>query len=99
MPMPAPTYQQISHLSDLTAEFITTQRQRFFPPAVPLRAMQRTAMDGFFAPQLLDSARLLVVRDTRVENPSFYPLLVEMGFSNLPDFSQMAAITFRDVVA
>ena len=36
--------------------------------------------------------------EDRVENPPFYPMLAGMGFSNLPDFSQMAAITFLRVL-
>jgi len=55
-------------------------------------------MAGFFLPELLDVARVLVSHRVRVENPLFYRLLAGMGFSNLPDFSQMAAITFCDVV-
>ena len=55
-------------------------------------------MNGFFPPQLLDAARVLLLRGVRVENPPFYPMLASMGFGNLPDFSAMAAITFSDVV-
>ena len=55
-------------------------------------------MAGFFRPQVLDAARVIVLRGTRVEDPPFYPMLAGMGFSNLPGFSQMAAITFGDVV-
>jgi hypothetical protein len=55
-------------------------------------------MAGFFQPQVLDAARVLVLHGIRVENPSFYPMLARMGFSDLPDISQMAATTFCDVV-
>ena len=55
-------------------------------------------MAGFFQPQVLDAARVLVLHGLRVENPPFYPMLADMGFSDLPDFYQMAAITFGDVV-
>jgi len=55
-------------------------------------------MAGFFLPQVLDAARVLVLFGRRVENPPFYPMLASMRFSNLPDFSQMAAITFCDTV-
>ncbi len=55
-------------------------------------------MAGFFQPQVLDAARVLVLHGLRIENPPFYPMLGGMDFSNLPDFSQMAAITFGDVV-
>jgi hypothetical protein len=55
-------------------------------------------MAGFFLPQVLDASRVLVLRGFRVVNPPFYLMLKVMGFTNLPDFSQMAAITFSDVV-
>jgi hypothetical protein len=54
-------------------------------------------MDGFFLPQVLDT-RLLVLTESRVENPHFYVPLRRMGFTNLPNFSTMAAGTFSDVV-
>jgi hypothetical protein len=54
-------------------------------------------MKGFFLPQVLET-RLLVLTETRVENPPFYVPLRRMGFTNLPSFSTMAAVTFCDVV-
>jgi len=96
--MPQLSPQQIAQLSDFVAQYIAAQQERFSPQAAPLAAAQRAAMAGFFLPQLLDATRVLVLDGIQVENPSFYPMLAGMGFSNLPDFSQMAAITFRDVV-
>jgi len=90
--------EQIVQVSALVAEFITTQRDKALPPALPLSPEQRAAMDGFFLPQVLDGTRLLVLGDIRVRNPAFYPALRGMGFENLPNFSQMAAITFSDTV-
>jgi hypothetical protein len=55
-------------------------------------------MAGFFLPQVLDEARVLMLHGLRVENPPFYPSLAVMGFSNLPNFSQMATTTFGDMV-
>jgi hypothetical protein len=55
-------------------------------------------MAEFFSPQLLDSARLLVLKGERVANPDFYPMLRSLGLNNLPDQSMMGAITFSDVV-
>ena len=46
---------------------------------------------------MLDT-RLLVLTESRVENPPFYVPLRRMGFTNLPSFSTMTAVTFRDVV-
>jgi len=55
-------------------------------------------MAGFFLSQVLDAARVLVLHAVRVENPPFYPMLVGMGLSELPDFSRAAGITFGDVI-
>jgi len=96
--MPQLSPQQIAQVSGLVAQYITAQRERFYPQAAPLAAAQKAAMAGFFLPQVLDAARVLVLFDRRVENPPFYPMLASMRFSNLPDFSQMAAITFCDTV-
>jgi hypothetical protein len=98
MASPELTPEQILQVSGLVAHYITTQRESFSPQAVPLDAAQRAAMAGCFLPRVLDAARVLVLDGIHVENPPFYPMLAGMGFSNLPDFSQMAAITFCDVV-
>jgi len=96
--MPQLSPQQIVQVSGLVAQYITTQRKRFYPQAIPLTEAQTAAMAGFFLPPVLDAARVIALHGIRVENPPFYPMLAGMGFSNLPDFSQMAAITFCDVV-
>jgi hypothetical protein len=54
-------------------------------------------MDAFFPPQVLDT-RLLMLTESHVENPPFYVPLRRMGFTTLPSFSTMAAVTFCDVV-
>jgi hypothetical protein len=48
----------------------------------------------------LDSARVLVLAGERVSNPPFYEELMRMGFEagSLPNFADMAAITFVDTV-
>jgi hypothetical protein len=38
------------------------------------------------------------LQNERVDNPDFYPMLQALRFQNLPDFQNMAAITFGDVV-
>ena len=96
--MPHISADNIQQISRLLAEYIAAQRQRFSPQAVPLSAVQKAATSGFFLPQVLDGTRILVLRGFRVENPPFYPMLAALGFSHLPDISQMAAITFCDVV-
>jgi hypothetical protein len=98
MATPRLTPEQIAQVSGLVAQYITTQRERYASRAIQLSAQQRAAMDGFFASQLLDGTRLLVLQGQRVANPDFYPMLRSLGFNNLPDQSAMAAVTFCDVV-
>lgn len=98
MATPKLTPEQITNLSELVAQYISAQRERYRPRAMPLSAQQRAAMEGFFSPELIGGARLLVLQGERVANPEFYPMLRSMGFANLPDQSAMGAITFCDVV-
>jgi hypothetical protein len=89
--------EQIAQLANWVAEYITVQRERHTPSAMPLSRIQRAAMDGFFSSDVLN-ALLLTLQGERIQNPPFYPQLQEIGFRNLPDQSSMAAITFSDVV-
>ncbi len=98
MSSPQLTPDQIADVSGLVAGYITAQRGKALPSAVPLSPAQRASMDGFFLPQVLDTTRLLVLTEKRVVNPPFYVPLQRMGFTNLPNFSTMAAVTFCDVV-
>jgi hypothetical protein len=88
----------VSQLVVMVEDYISTSRAKYAPQAVPLSDAQRTAMSPFFLSGVLDSARLCVLRGTRVPNPSMYSMAKMMGIRNLPDFSDMAAITFVDVI-
>jgi hypothetical protein len=88
----------ISQVSRMVAKYIADQRDRYLPRAIPLSPEQRTDMSDFFSPELLDSARLLVLQGERVPNPDFYPMLRSVGLTGLPDQATMAAITFGNVV-
>jgi len=89
---------QVAQISELVAGYISAQRRKYAPRAVPLSAQQRAPLEPFFARELLDSVRVLVLEGERVQNPEFYPMLRGFGFKNLPDQSAMGAITFCDVV-
>jgi hypothetical protein len=75
MPTPRLTSEQVSQVSGLVSQYITAQRQKYGSRAIPLSAQQRTATSGFFSPQVLDGARLLVLQGERVANPDFYPMM------------------------
>jgi hypothetical protein len=88
----------VSQLAATVENYISSSREKYAPQAVPLTDAQRAAMSPFFSSGVLDSARLCVLRGTRVPNPSMYSMAKMMGINNLPDFSGMAAITFVDVI-
>src|SRR6185312_12243717 len=88
----------ISQLASMVEEYVTSSRKKYAPQAVPLTDAQRTAMQPFFSSPVLDSARLSVLRGTRVSNPPMYAMAKMMGIRNLPDFAAMTAITFVDVI-
>jgi hypothetical protein len=98
MASPQLTLEQVQQLSDAVAQYITTQREAYLPTGIPLTARQRLAVEGFFDPNVIDGTRLVVLQSNRVQNPNFYPQLLQLGFRNLPDFGMMAAITFGNVV-
>jgi hypothetical protein len=88
----------VSQLATMVEAYISSSREKYAPEAVPLTDAQRAAMSPFFSSSVLDAARLCVLRGTRVPNPSMYSMAKMMGIRNLPDFSDMAAITFVDVI-
>ena len=98
MATPKLTADQVAQVTELVAGYISAQRGKYAPRAVPLSAQQRASLEPFFAQEVLDNVRVLVLVGERVPNPEFYPMLRGLGFKNLPDQSTMAAITASDVV-
>jgi hypothetical protein len=88
----------VSQLVSMVEDYINSSRKKYAPQVVPLTDAQRTAMQPFFTASTLDAARLCVLHGTRVSNPSMYTMAKMMGIRNLPDFADMVAITFVDVV-
>ena len=87
-----------AQLANMVEDYVTSSRKKYASQAFPLTDSQRAAVQPFFSSAVLDSARLCVLRGTRVSNPSMYAMAKMMGIRNLPDFADMAAITFVDVV-
>lgn len=88
----------IGQLARMVESYISESRAKYTPQAAPLTDAQRAAMQPFFPAEILDSARLCVLHGASVPNPSMYSMAKLMGIRNLPDFSDMAAITFVDVI-
>lgn len=77
------------------ADYIGEQRAAFLGQAVPISVEHREALQAFFPADVLEMVR--VVRG-RAPEPKFYAGLRVMGIRNAPPFSEMAGITFQDVV-
>lgn len=99
MAMPQLSPGQIDQVSGAVAEYIAAQRERFVSQSAKLSNAQKAAVGGFFRADLLETTQVVVLEKKRIGNPDFYPMLIGMGFSNLPDFARMEAVTLRDVVA
>src|SRR6266446_6300824 len=100
MPLPELSDAQVTWVAGEVAKYIEQQRNRYAKTAAPLSAAQRALLRPFFVDAVLDSARLVVLKDSQVENPPFYSKLEAMGFDKnlLPDFADMGAVTFVDVI-
>jgi hypothetical protein len=96
MPTLPPAF--VAQVSELVSQYIAAQRDTYVSRAFHLSPQQRAATEPFVSHNLLDEVRVLVLTGERVANPDFYPMLQAAGFENLPDQSQMAAITFSDCV-
>ena len=88
----------LSQLASAVDDYITGSRRKYSPRAMALSAEQQAAMRSFFAPEILTASRLLVLKGSRISDPPFYAMARMMGIRNLPSFSDVAAVTFVDVV-
>ena len=90
------TPQQMAIFSQAVAEYINVQRNRYYSQGVPLTFGE--IWSRFFPAYDMERVRVLQPGRERVPNPPFYADLEELGFTGLPNFTTMAAITFDDVV-
>ena len=90
-----------SLIAQLTAgveNFIFNNRKKYFPRAASLEPAQLAPLDPYFPAKILRDTRFLVLEDSRIQDPPFYSMAKMMGIRNLPSFSDVAAVTFVDVV-
>jgi len=95
-PAPVLSPQQVSAFTQAVAEYIRAQRARYYSRAATLAFSEIWLR--FFPAVDLDRIRVLQPGQERVPNPPFYAELEKLGFTGLPNFTTMAAITFDDVV-
>lgn len=95
MPLRKLAEKQIVQLASWVAAYITEQRTAFRDRARPIAVEDEERLRPFFPADVLESVR--VVRG-RASEPAFYAQLRAMGIHNAPAFSDMAGVTFQDVV-
>ena len=88
--------QQTTWFTAQVVAYIHAQRALYYPDAKPLAFGE--SWIGYFQKVDLERIRIVEPRRRRVSNPPFYADLEKLGFTGLPDFSTMAAITYDDVV-
>ncbi len=88
--------EEAAALSHAVAEYIRERRNHYCAQAAPL-TFSEVWLD-FFPAEDLQRVRVLQPGQVRVPNPPFYTELEKMGFTGLPNFTTMPAITFDDVV-
>jgi hypothetical protein len=100
MPLPKLRDEEVEWAVQQVAAYIDGQRQTYRGKAVPLSQNQKRVIHPFVPASTLDSARVVVLDGARVSNPPFYGQLLKMGFEtgSLPNFADMAAITYVDTV-
>jgi hypothetical protein len=103
-PQPVLSTNQTASLTGAVAAYIRTQRNHYFEVAVPLsfsdlwlRFFSASDLERVRAVQAGSAAQTETASES-VPNPPFYADLEKLGFTGLPDFTTMPAITFDDVV-
>jgi hypothetical protein len=89
--------EQALAISASISSYVREQRDRYFPSGTRLSAQRKAIMEPFFSPALLVRIRIVDLGGACVPNPPFYSKARELGFVNLPNFPQMASLTFLDV--
>jgi hypothetical protein len=90
--------EQALEFSASISVYLREQRDHYFPLGTPLSAKRKVTMQRFFSPTCLGRVRILELDGSCVPNPPFYSKARDLGFANLPNFPQMASLTFQDVV-
>ena len=95
MPAPSLASKQVEQLTDWVAAYIADQRSHFYERAQPILLHHVNRLLPFFPKEILSGVR---VTQGRASEPPFYSQLRALGIGNAPPFSDMAGITFQDVV-
>jgi hypothetical protein len=88
----------VSQLTSAVEDFILASRKKYSPRASAFSEEQLKPLRAFFPAEVLSNTRGLVLRDSRIQDPPFYSMAKMFGIRDLPSFSDVAAVTFVDVI-
>jgi hypothetical protein len=86
---------QIGEVAKWVGAYIAEQRETFYEKAGAIAPSFKKTMEPFFPADVLSKVRITQGRATE---PGFYSQLRLLGIRNAPDFSEMAGVTFQDVI-
>lgn len=86
---------QIREVAKWVAAYIAEQRDTFHGKAETIAPSFKKTMEPFFPADVLSQVR---ITRGRVTEPGFYSELRLLGIRNAPAFSEMAGVTFQDVI-
>lgn len=88
----------VMQLSKAVEDYIAHSREKYVARGTPLTSQQLALLESFFPADDLQRTRTLVLEGTRIQDPPFYSMARIVGIKNLPSFSDVAAVTFVDVI-
>jgi len=88
----------VVQLSKAVEDYILHNREKYFARGTPLTSQQLAPLEPFFPADDLQRVRTVFLEGTRIQDPPFYSMARIMGIKNLPSFSDVAAVTFVDVI-
>jgi hypothetical protein len=88
----------VSQLTSAVEEYILASRRKYLPSASAFSEQQLEPLRAFFPADVQSKARGVVLHGSRIQDPPFYSMARMMGIRNLPSFSEVAAVTFVDVI-
>jgi hypothetical protein len=89
------------YLENIVAEVVANARARqdhYLPRAQSLTSSQQAAVHSFFPAELLNSIRVLELKDERVPNPPYQARAKERGHALMLDFTHKAEIAHPGLI-
>lgn len=81
------------------ATYLRDERALYLPASEPLAANWRAEVEEYFPKALLETVRTVILTEgVRIPPPFFYAEAIAISSGNFPDFVQLAAITYIDVI-